>query len=1015
MSSETRRELTPCGCCETASLETERSIKPGQPALPYRVDTHSTFLRRMLYRLHTTEISDGENAGDRPLESISTQTENDPLVGILDAWACVGDVLTFYQERIANEGYLRTATERRSVLELARAIGYELSPGVAASTHLAFKVDDAEGRPGVATIPQGTQVQSLPEQGESPVTYETDDEIEAYAAWNEMVARTRENQVITREMLQDDDITLYLTGVGLDLEPGDYFAVFSYETPTEEAEESEDEEASETPVVTAVAAFVITRVVENLEESYTVIEGENLVIQLDEEGEEETQNPTAMAPPALDVGTGSYDWILDVDPTSSDFVLSDTVFDAGSFGKEYVGSSFGVFAKSNWWDLSILIDAAETVRTRLQDPGGQVHVFRDRVGFFGHNAPRHGALPVEQRETTWRWDSSNWIPTSPAYPEPWDPTSSDEEPPTIWVESQEESSTRPLYKTNLGSDAFLERTVEGIVKGTLVLLEVADANATAGDSAEEGEDEPSPTNSAYRRLFYVEEVSEETLADYGLSAKCTGISLGFVPADKSTVLDPADRFKVRRTAAHVRSEQLELTPEKPLDTAQKNPCDVVYEDESKAESTCLTLQGAYSGLCEDRLVALRGESTSFPGVTRGEILSLDADCIVSLSGGYTLLRFKSGLEDGYVRDTVTVNANVVPATHGEAVSETLGSGDGATPNQTFRLAKPPLTYTPAETETGSETTLEVRVDGILWDEAPFHYGLGPTDRAYTVRIDNEARSHVIFGDGRQGARLPTGASNVAAVYRSGIGLEGELDEERLTLLKTKPPEVREVTNPVVAAGAEDPETLDFARRNAPLKVKTLDRVVSLQDYEDFARTFAGIGKARASVIWNGAEEVVHITVGSSSGGTTTSEQNERLRDAIEGVRDPREPVEVDGYDPVWFRIAAKVKIDEAYLWETVKAEIDATLVDAFSFEERAFGQPVTSAEVITRIHRVDGVIAVDLDELHAFDDSSVAIPPVRSDILAARRAVYSKETGEALPSQLLLLEEAELEITEMTT
>ena len=43
--------------------------------------------------------------------------------------ACVADVLTFYQERIANEGFLRTATERRSVLELARAIGYELKPG----------------------------------------------------------------------------------------------------------------------------------------------------------------------------------------------------------------------------------------------------------------------------------------------------------------------------------------------------------------------------------------------------------------------------------------------------------------------------------------------------------------------------------------------------------------------------------------------------------------------------------------------------------------------------------------------------------------------------------------------------------------------------------------------------------------------------------------------------------------------------------------------------------------------
>ncbi len=36
--------------------------------------------------------------------------------------AALADVLTFYQERIANEGYLRTATERRSILELAREI-----------------------------------------------------------------------------------------------------------------------------------------------------------------------------------------------------------------------------------------------------------------------------------------------------------------------------------------------------------------------------------------------------------------------------------------------------------------------------------------------------------------------------------------------------------------------------------------------------------------------------------------------------------------------------------------------------------------------------------------------------------------------------------------------------------------------------------------------------------------------------------------------------------------------------
>ena len=65
----------------------------------------------------------------------------------------MGDVLTFYGERIATESYLRTATERRSILELARLIGYELKPGVAASTLVAFTVEDPPVPVGEALAP----------------------------------------------------------------------------------------------------------------------------------------------------------------------------------------------------------------------------------------------------------------------------------------------------------------------------------------------------------------------------------------------------------------------------------------------------------------------------------------------------------------------------------------------------------------------------------------------------------------------------------------------------------------------------------------------------------------------------------------------------------------------------------------------------------------------------------------------------------------------------------------------
>lgn len=102
----------------------------------------------------------------------------DPGIAFLDGWATVLDVLSFYQERIA--------TELRSILELARSIGYELRPGVAAGAYLAFTLDDVPQAPREATIPLGTQVQSVPGQDEKAQTFETVGEFFARAGWNSM-------------------------------------------------------------------------------------------------------------------------------------------------------------------------------------------------------------------------------------------------------------------------------------------------------------------------------------------------------------------------------------------------------------------------------------------------------------------------------------------------------------------------------------------------------------------------------------------------------------------------------------------------------------------------------------------------------------------------------------------------------------------------------------------------------------------------------------------------------------
>src|SRR3990167_1810208 len=142
---------------------------PAQPALSSRITKWADSVRRMRGRLHTFTLPDGA----RPLSGLPTRDSDDPALAVGDAWSMGLDVLSFYQERIANEGYLRAATERRSLEELARGIGYALRPAVSASTYLAFTIEDAVGAPRSVTIPRGTQVQSVPGPGELPQTFET--------------------------------------------------------------------------------------------------------------------------------------------------------------------------------------------------------------------------------------------------------------------------------------------------------------------------------------------------------------------------------------------------------------------------------------------------------------------------------------------------------------------------------------------------------------------------------------------------------------------------------------------------------------------------------------------------------------------------------------------------------------------------------------------------------------------------------------------------------------------------
>ena len=208
-----------CGCCAGTSVQTPRGENnpPGSRAVEYRTGTWATFKESMLARLSSSDYP--------ALAPLTTRSDDDFSIGFLDATAVVLDILTFYQERLANESYLRTATQLDSLTQLSRLIGYQPGPGVSASTYLAFTIKAATGLPTdptttAITIPAGTQVQSVTAQGGSPQSFETSNDILAKADWNAMPVLTGGPWRPRRGGRR-----VYLAGTATQLTPGDLILV----------------------------------------------------------------------------------------------------------------------------------------------------------------------------------------------------------------------------------------------------------------------------------------------------------------------------------------------------------------------------------------------------------------------------------------------------------------------------------------------------------------------------------------------------------------------------------------------------------------------------------------------------------------------------------------------------------------------------------------------------------------------------------------------------------------------
>lgn len=946
-----------CGCCEGVGRATPVEIfnRPGLAQVAYRVGTHSAFKSSMI-----AALSDPAFPGAGPL---TTRDDGDFSIALLDAWSVSADILTFYQERLANESYLRTAGQQRSVFELARLVGYQPSPGVAASTALAYTLNDAPGAPDPVTVPAGSRAQSIPPPGQTAATFETS---------ADLVARIEHNALEPQSALPVDfsqvTTSLCFSGTATNLKPGDAI-LFVAEDRFNDATSS------------SFALRIVTKVSVDAVDKRTLVAWDRTLQQGNVHRKPFLTDP-GVSPPPLHL------FESDFTPQMADFAVSQPAL--GMEKLATVQSARSSIARNfSTLDQSAISTGMFAVPSQIVDlpPGllglgtatdplpftsaSKVHAYalRRKASLFGANAVDPALAPstytkdVGGTGADWSW----------------------------------EDDTQAFY---------LDAAYQGIVATT-------DA-AKAGGSDAAQYSWTALTVDGFDQAYRIDAASDESPARYMLSNKATKLSL-----DTGQWLGVTYIQATRRTVAFAQSELLDI-PDQPILAV----ADVVAYEDGMIEpvgGSSLTLIGG-ARLVSKQSVAISGKrlrlqlvsgtatftpasgnaaitpvpgdyflldawppATGFAVLTlKGVAGTLNADASqlllvpsdaadpdtselatidqVSPGGTVTALTFKAPLMRLYDRATAVVNANVAAATHGETVNEILGGGNATVANQRFTLKQSPLTYVSTAQGQGALSTLQVWVNDLLWHEQPSFLASGPSDRDFITRQGDGGVVTVQFGDGAGGERPPTGQINIRAKYRKGIGLSGMAAAGQISMAIDRPGGLRGVVNPQAATGGADPDGPDDARNSVPVHVQTLDRVVSLADYENYARAFAGVAKASASWAWFGLTRGVAVTV-CGAGGSALDPNGQTIANlaaALGSCGNPHVPLKVMPHQLSLFSVGGQVRIDADHDSGLVMDNVRAALGSAFGFSARNLGQPVAQSEVIAAIQGVDGVVAVEL-------------------------------------------------------
>lgn len=306
------------------------------------------------------------------------------------------------------------------------------------------------------------------------------------------------------------------------------------------------------------------------------------------------------------------------------------------------------------------------------------------------------------------------------------------------------------------------------------------------------------------------------------------------------------------------------------------------------------------------------------------------------------------------------------------VSEVLGSSD-ASPDQSFELGSAPLALNP---DGSSSLEISVTVGAItsVWLEVDNFLESDPTDEHFRIEIDAEDIVTIIFGDGINGKIPPSGVNNIAAVYRIGGGHEGnQIAANKLTKILGTFNFVTSVTNPTAPSGGIDRESIETAKKNAPLSLKALNRAVTHADYTVLAAQVPGVLHSYAyrpeGIVFE--EHIVIASAGTNpipaGSWNPYTAIGTGLIGAVGQYIESRKTTPTIVYvEPV--RIAYVSLVITTYLYSSIRRlsalrAIEDAVLEFFAVENMTLGKQVAVSSVYEVVESVTGVDYLDIIQM----------------------------------------------------